>query len=63
MRDGERLQGDEMRIKIEVLQLLYSFGWQQKCGGAASLCKAVGEMEERRHVTDGKPWEHHQVKI
>lgn len=58
VRDGERVEGDEMRIKIQVLQLLYSFVGKQEGGGATFLCKLVREVEEWSHVAKSKPREH-----
>jgi hypothetical protein len=41
MRDSDRNEGYEIRMKIESLKLGLSFFWQEERDSVASLCKLV----------------------
>ena len=58
VRDVEGMESDEMRMRIQVLKLRLSLSGQKEGDLMASFSKLVGEMEERNHMSESKPWEH-----
>ena len=61
--DGQGIERDESRMKIQALQSGLSLFGQYECDFVASLNKLVGEMEELSHMAKGKPWEHDYMKF
>ena len=58
LKDDEGMESVEMRMRIQVLKLRLSLSGQKEGDLVSSFGKLVGEMEERNHMSESKPWEH-----